>query len=328
MNMVVKSYITVLVVDEKMFIRRTMHNVLCSLGLSHIREAASAAEATTKMDGVDVIFFDTTLPVKDGLEIVRQAAMNEIPPALILMTGGSSIAAQKMQSAAEAKGLDILGVVEKPVTAVATQGMLNKCSSRPAKVGGIPVLSSQFLSSPLRAADFADQPSPHMREATGLHYECAGPERTADICSYLYQICKRCQAELLNARGIMGQFDVTGGKLPLWQCEILGRVVQILLSDICKGPPAKSSNATITVALRHRADIWILAVADSGIRAMERPLQQEKFELAQNIVRPLRGIWRSRPMINGALTTFMFADSDSGENKLTTTTRDIALDLE
>jgi CheY-like chemotaxis protein len=312
MNAFVRTQLTALVVDEKMFVRRTMNNVLRSLGLTQISDAADGAAAAAKIDGVDVVFCDTTVETNEAMDVIRRAAECENAPAIVLMTGPRGHGVERLRTAAEVRGLKVLGAVEKPVTAHVAQGMLNKLIAG-ATNSAMPVLASR-LTPPAQVIawnDPDDLRSPYVPEATGLHYEPDGPARTADICSYLFQICKRCQTELLDARGITCRFDVTGGNLPVWQCEILGRAVQTVLSDICKDRPANGRNAAITVALRHRADVWILAIADSNVRIVDPVRDHRSAGLARSLVRPLNGVWRTRPTASGALTTLLFVDAAS-----------------
>lgn len=316
MNAFVRTRLTALVVDEKMFVRRTMNNVLRSLGLTHVCEATNDVAAAARIDGVDVVFCDTTVETNEAMNIIRRAAACENAPAIVLMTGPHSRGVERLRTAAEVRGLKVLGVVEKPVTAHVAQGMLNKLVAGTTNTNTLPVLASRMTSSSQLVGwdDPDDLRSPYVPANTGLHYEAAGDERTADVCSCLFQICKRCQTELLDARGITCQFDVTGGNLPLWQCEILRRVVQTALSDICKDRPAKAPNASITVALRHRADVWILAIADSGVRVVDPIHDQQNAGLVRSLVRPLNGVWRTRPTASGALTTLLFVDAASEDD--------------
>jgi hypothetical protein len=293
-----------------------MNNVLRSLGLTQICDAGTAAAAATQIDGVDVVFCDTTMEANEAMDIIRAAAASRHPPAIVLMAGPHSRHVERLRTAAEVRGLRVLGIVEKPVTAQVAQGMLNKLLAGTTNGNAMPVLASR-LTPPSQIIDWADPEdlrSPYAAVDSGLHYEAAGPVRTADVCSYLFQICKRCQAELLDTRGITCQFDVTGGSLPLWQCEILGRAVQTLLSDICKDRPANGRAPSITVALRHRADVWILAVADSGVRVVDPLHHQQSAGLVRSLVRPLNGVWRTRPTASGALTTLLFVDAASQDD--------------
>jgi hypothetical protein len=132
-------------------------------------------------------------------------------------------------------------------------------------------------------------------------------ETDADICAYLYQICREGQNGLLDKHGITCLFDVCDGRLPLWKCTIVGRFVQTMMRRICACRP--DGDATITVALRHRANVWILAVDAHGVRARERIQADAESDLLRFLVESLKAVWRERPTGNGTLSTLLFFDS-------------------
>jgi hypothetical protein len=148
----------------------------------------------------------------------------------------------------------------------------------------------------------------HDAEQTAMSAVVARHEResVADICAYLFQICKHYQTEYLDRQGITCRFDVADGSLPLWQCKILGHIVRTLMSAICAGRRAPRRNGTITVALRHRARVWILAIEDRGVRLPGHALVDRELGLRRSFAQSLNAVWRLRPTESGSLATLLF----------------------
>ena len=61
----------ILVVDDSTTMRRILKNALKQIGEEDVVEAGNGAEATEKMDGVELIFTDWNMPEMDGLAFVK-----------------------------------------------------------------------------------------------------------------------------------------------------------------------------------------------------------------------------------------------------------------
>ena len=109
----------VLVVAHHEFQRRTAVTILRGLGVGAITEAADGAEALAAIDRngpPDVIVSELELPDLDGVELLRRLAERDAAGGLILTTAMDAGVVSAVETLAEAYGLRLLGVVEKPVT--------------------------------------------------------------------------------------------------------------------------------------------------------------------------------------------------------------------
>ena len=110
---------TVLVVEDHEFQRRTMMQILANLGVGRLLEAADGetALAVTRACEPDVVLCDLDLPGMSGIEFLEQLSACGLDPAIIIASGLEDDAITAAESTANALGLHVMGVVRKPVTA-------------------------------------------------------------------------------------------------------------------------------------------------------------------------------------------------------------------
>ena len=109
----------VLVVAHHEFQRRTAVTILRDLRVGAITEAAGGAEALAAIGRngpPDVILSELELPDLDGVELLRRLAERDAASGLILVTALDAGVVSAVEALAEAYGLRLLGVIEKPVT--------------------------------------------------------------------------------------------------------------------------------------------------------------------------------------------------------------------
>jgi len=72
----------VLVVDDNQFARKLLVAVLRAVGVRKIREAEDGAEALQHFGGtpIDLVFTDVTMPVVDGIELIRMLSAPDTSP--------------------------------------------------------------------------------------------------------------------------------------------------------------------------------------------------------------------------------------------------------
>ncbi|MET0684338.1 MAG: EAL domain-containing protein [Solirubrobacteraceae bacterium] len=112
--------LTVLVVEEHEFQRRTAVGLLHGLGVVRIEEAADGSEALgviTRTGPPDVIVCDVATPGLDAVELIRHVAEHALGSGLIVMTAADTGVMSAIEVLAEAYGVRFLGAIEKPVTA-------------------------------------------------------------------------------------------------------------------------------------------------------------------------------------------------------------------
>lgn len=111
---------TVMVVEDHEFQRRTMLQILANLGAGGLMEAADGESALAAMESArwpDIVVCDLDMPGMDGVEFFRHVSERSIETALVIASGLDESLLRSAETTARAYGLDVLGVVRKPLTA-------------------------------------------------------------------------------------------------------------------------------------------------------------------------------------------------------------------
>ena len=112
--------LSVLVVEDHDFQRRTAVRLLHGLGVSKVAEAADGSAALQLLAHSaqpDVIICDIDMPEMDGVEFISRVAQQGLASAVVVASGLDSKVLAAVTSIGEAHGLQLLGAVEKPLTA-------------------------------------------------------------------------------------------------------------------------------------------------------------------------------------------------------------------
>lgn len=119
--------LTMLVVEDHDFQRRTAVMLLRKLGVGTVTEAADGSAALALLRdsaGPDVILCDVDMPGMDGVEFIRHVAEQELAGAVIIASALDSKVVQAVRSVGEGYGLQVLGALAKPLTARALTDLL------------------------------------------------------------------------------------------------------------------------------------------------------------------------------------------------------------
>jgi len=131
--------LAVLIVDDNAFARSIGSRALRSVGIHSIQEAASGREAmeflTRSVQSFDVVFCDLMMPDMDGIQIVRHMATLTAPPALVIVSGADEVLLGAAVYTARARGLRVIGAIEKPLTPEAVRRALTRLGQTPAFEG-------------------------------------------------------------------------------------------------------------------------------------------------------------------------------------------------
>ena len=126
--------LTMMVVEDHDFQRRTAMMLLRNLGVGHVSEAADGAAALKLLEGSsppDVILCDLDMPGMDGVEFIRHVAQRELAGAVIIASALEAKVVRAVRSVSEGYGLQVLGAIEKPLTARVLGELLAAYRPRP-----------------------------------------------------------------------------------------------------------------------------------------------------------------------------------------------------
>ncbi len=110
-----------LVIEDHDFQREMLVGLLASIGVTHIVEAVDGRTALEVLRGrtrpIDIIISDLDMPGMDGMEFIRHVGEAGLPVAMILASAHERALLASVGTMVEAYGIQLLGTVEKPVTA-------------------------------------------------------------------------------------------------------------------------------------------------------------------------------------------------------------------
>jgi EAL domain-containing protein (putative c-di-GMP-specific phosphodiesterase class I)/DNA-binding SARP family transcriptional activator len=111
--------LSVLVIEDHDFQRRTAVRLLRGLGVGTVSEAPDGAAALELLAGSpppDVIVCDIDMPGMDGVQFIRRVAERELASAVVIASGLDTKVLDAVKATGEAHGVQVLGALEKPLT--------------------------------------------------------------------------------------------------------------------------------------------------------------------------------------------------------------------
>jgi EAL domain-containing protein (putative c-di-GMP-specific phosphodiesterase class I)/CheY-like chemotaxis protein len=135
MNAPLPAQINVLLVDDSAFALGVGQRVLRAAGVVSILQAPGGREALHLIDStvpaIDVVFCDLMMPDMDGIQMIRQVATLAAHPAFVFLSGGDAGLLSAAEDTARARGLRVLGSIEKPLTPDAVRRVLAQFADEP-----------------------------------------------------------------------------------------------------------------------------------------------------------------------------------------------------
>jgi EAL domain-containing protein (putative c-di-GMP-specific phosphodiesterase class I)/DNA-binding NarL/FixJ family response regulator len=127
------KHLRVLVVDDKAFVRTMTGRVLQSAGIEHIAYASDGKEAIAAIQSAEprigLVLCDLMMPDMDGVEVVRHVAEFAHKPVFVFISGANVALLGTAVDMARARGLHVLGAIEKPISVDAIRGVLAKLTT-------------------------------------------------------------------------------------------------------------------------------------------------------------------------------------------------------
>ncbi len=118
-----------LLVDDNAFARSLGKRVLHAAGIDAVRLASSGDDAFALLEkvepGINIVFCDLMMPGMDGVQIVRRLAELPTQPAFVFVSGASAALLNTVDAAARARGVHVLGFIQKPLTVEAVRRVLD-----------------------------------------------------------------------------------------------------------------------------------------------------------------------------------------------------------
>lgn len=123
----------VLVVEDHDFQRRTLVQILGSLGVGWVDSAADGQAALDRLSrppSPDIIICDIDMPGMDGVELVRHVSARDPGSAIVITSGLDSSVLHAVEALGSGYGLEVLGALAKPLTARRLRDVLSGFSPR------------------------------------------------------------------------------------------------------------------------------------------------------------------------------------------------------
>ena len=115
-----QSNTTVLIVDDDYIMHRVTTTILNDLEIGNVLNALSGPEAleiiNRQADGIDLIICDLNMPDMDGIEFIRHLSELKFKNSLVLASGEDMRMLRTVEKLAIELDLEIIGVIEKPIT--------------------------------------------------------------------------------------------------------------------------------------------------------------------------------------------------------------------
>jgi EAL domain-containing protein (putative c-di-GMP-specific phosphodiesterase class I) len=163
-----------LVVEDDGFQRRTVARMLRALGAREVLEARDGKVALASMRArapVDLVVCDLDMPEMDGMEFMRHLGQAKSDASVIICSAKERTLVSSVEKMARAYGVQLLGVIEKPVTLAGLEDLIAKCSSgaqKPKRVRtGDPSYSLDEILDGIKKRQFAPFYQPKVALATG-----------------------------------------------------------------------------------------------------------------------------------------------------------------
>ena len=162
--------LNVLIVEDDEFQRGIIASILASLGIALVSQAENGRRALEIIHGasrpIDVALCDLNMPEMDGMEFLRHLGEEHQSISVIITSALDSNLLASVGRMTKLYGINLLGVMGKPILLANLEALLSKHGSAPPKVGKSPERSFS-LDEILRGIE-ADQFEPYFQPKADL----------------------------------------------------------------------------------------------------------------------------------------------------------------
>lgn len=177
---------SVVVVEDHDFQRRTVVQLLRTLGVGAVADAPNGVEALRMLQAgatPDIIICDIDMPGMDGVEFVARVAERNLACAMVIASGLEAKVLRAVEAIGASHGLHVLAALEKPLTARRLGDVLRQYtrfnSERASHVAAAPV-SGDELRDALESGEVTAQFEPRVDFTTGAMSSTEASGRWAD----------------------------------------------------------------------------------------------------------------------------------------------------
>ena len=118
----------VLIVEDHPFQRTVTAEALRTLGVAHVTTAPDGETALAQLRAAwpttDIVILDLGLPGIGGVDVIRHIASQRLARALILCSAAPHAEQQIAAAVATARGLRVLGYIDKPMSVRDLEGLI------------------------------------------------------------------------------------------------------------------------------------------------------------------------------------------------------------
>jgi EAL domain-containing protein (putative c-di-GMP-specific phosphodiesterase class I)/AmiR/NasT family two-component response regulator len=165
------KYLRAMVIDDEALMRKLTGLQLRALGCQsvecHSDGSAALSTLSQKPDEIDLIVCDLQMPVMDGVEVLRGLSAMGFGGAVIVVSGEGQRTLAAAERLAQAHGLDLLGVLKKPVEPARLAWLLEKLVPDKASARSQRHLSAEDLACGLATGQLTNHYQPKVCLQTG-----------------------------------------------------------------------------------------------------------------------------------------------------------------